>query len=437
MNRRNSSAAGSSIFAELLRLSLPLTLIAILISQLPSACANPYQTQTRMIIESPPSSSGDMQSTRFATAMNESQLPQLMVHGNQLEDASGKQVILRGVSLFDWNLTQNPFPYLAQSWNVRLVRIPIDPGKWAEQSEMNLTSVDMEVSMANEYGIYAIIDWHAIGNITNPNATGDTPRLRANLTQTEAFWATIAQHFSGRTGILYEIYNEPARITWSQWQPYAQKIVNLIRKYDNNTTLLVSGVSWSFDLSAIPNQPVSGSNIAYVVHPYPNRCHYSDACWNSNFGNITRLSPLFATEWGYYTEDQSICDTAATFGWNWPGYGTRLVTYMASRNMSWTAWAWAPNSCPSLLLSSNMYQPSQYGQFVQTTLLGHSPGPNSMQTTPYQSSTQIPPPLQSPANSNLLTSLALVTAIIIALGTLLVYLRRLTQPKLLDHRRES
>jgi hypothetical protein len=227
--------------------------------------------------------------------------------------------------------------------------------------------------------MYAIVDWHATGDI----ATNGT-----NLASTESFWSTVSRELKGTPGVLYEIYNEPAQITWAEWQPYAQKIVNLIRKYDPNTVILVSGVSWSADLSGVLKKPVDGVNIAYVVHPYPFICSPSidpalgSTCWDSDFGNTAALYPVFATEWGYFTPDQALCQNLFA---TWSGYPTALLNYMESKSISWSAFVWNPYGCPTMLLSWTNYEPTQFGRFVQ-----HALTPNVFLNSSLQSFTFTP-----------------------------------------------
>ena len=305
-------------------------------------------------------------------------LSPLHIVGNSFVNEAGVKVVLHGIDI--WNqrieldgparpLNQADFGYLANSWNVKVVRIPIFPPTWATGQD-NLTFLEKQVSWANQYGMYAIIDWHAVGDIASPNGW-NVP----SLAFTEAFWSTISQAFRGKPGVMYEIYNEPSQITWNQWQGYAQQIVTLIREYDPNTIILVSGVRSSSDLSGVRGQPVSGTNIGYVVHPYPNSCSYFDesgsTCWDSAFGNTSAVYPVFATEWGYYTRDQSLC--ASEFSTlNFNGYAGKLLAYLQAKEISWSAWVWNPYGCPTMLLSWLKYQPTQYGQFVQAALTSES-----------------------------------------------------------------
>lgn len=306
-------------------------------------------------------------------------LSPLHVVGNALVDEFGNNVVLKGVDITDQDqtgfgpavgraLNQNDFQYLAQAWKVRAVRIPVLPALWPSEGD-NLTLLRQDVYWANEYGMYAIIDWHAFGNIAIGNVTNGTPGLVA----TEAFWSEVSQYFSGNPGVLYEIFNEPADISWYQWEPLAQTIVNVIRQNDPSTVILVSGVDWSYDLSSVLIEPISGRNIGYVVHPYPHGCGGTASCWPILFGITARFFPVFATEWGYYTPDQTQCTNSTTpYRGNWQGYNIQLLSYLQSLGISWTAFVWDPVWCPAMLLSFTNYQPSQFGKFVEDALASNA-----------------------------------------------------------------
>jgi hypothetical protein len=309
-------------------------------------------------------------------ATGNSILSPLHVVGNAFVDEWGKRVILRGVAITDQaenasdrTLNQSDFQYLAQNWDAKVVRIPVLPQYWDDGGD-TVVSLKQIVGWANEYGMYAIIDWHAFSNPFS-NETGS-----ASWNMTEAFWTTIAQNFVGTPGVIYEVYNEPDGVTWSQWQIIAERLVNLIREFDPETIILVAGIEGAGDLSDVIGNPVNGTNIGYVIHPYPGLCGsvgnvtLTSNCWHSTFGITASVYPVVATEWGYCTTDQTTC--APNWCWigsTWTGYGSSTLTYMQSENMSWTAWVWSPTWCPSLLLSWTNYQPSQFGKLVVNALM--------------------------------------------------------------------
>ena len=327
-----------------------------------------------------------------------SQLSKLHVEGNEIKDQTGNALILRGVNVHDNGqeymylnpgyklLDESDFKYLAEQWQVKIVRLPVLPYQWRSIPTYLTQILEPEVQWANKYGIYAIISWQADGSINAPGGGNSSDQSRTNLTETMNFWSTISQHFAGRIGVMYEIYNEPgggcdqsqaACITWDAWRIRAQSLVNAIRGYDPDTLVLIGGFNGGFDLSGVTRNPVDGSNLAYVSHPYPAQVNTSycpnPTCWDRYFGDASKSHPVIVTEWGYYTPDQhNQYEDCANYAppnlFYYNGYPGDIMRYLRSGGMSWLAWDWDPFWCPTMLVAWNNYQTTQYGQFVRQAL---------------------------------------------------------------------
>jgi len=70
--------------------------------------------------------------------------------------------------------------------------------------------------------------------------------------------------------IIYEIYNEPLRISWDDVvKPYSERVIAAIRKIDANNLIIVGTTTWSQDVDIASKNPIVGfSNIAYTLHFY-------------------------------------------------------------------------------------------------------------------------------------------------------------------------
>ncbi len=348
--------------------------------------------------------------TRYLCSLNcsgglslSSSLSRLHVEGNQVKDESGNVLILKGVDIQEYGYaisymtrySEFHFKYLAHQWQAKIIRIPVAPTYWrgqhpglaASNSTYYLNNIlEPTVQLANKYGMYAIIDWHGEGNVNTPGKDGNVNASLTNLNETMTFWSTISQHFNGRAGVIYEIFNEPGdTLTWNTWRPTAQALVDEIRRYDNRTLILVGGTLWASDLSGVVGDPVNGKNVAYVVHPYPitsadYKCGGNPAawapskflsCWDASFGSAAAAYPVFATEWGYYaTDEDSGCN--AGYAKYWSGYETQLTTYLEAKGISWSPWSWSPvpgnGSCFSMFKAGSLFEPTQFGQFVRDQL---------------------------------------------------------------------
>jgi hypothetical protein len=75
--------------------------------------------------------------TTLALAAQEGS-PRLRVDGARLIDASGGEVLLRGVSLADpasGGFSNDHFRIIAREWKANAVRIPVDAASWKEKGD--------------------------------------------------------------------------------------------------------------------------------------------------------------------------------------------------------------------------------------------------------------------------------------------------------------
>ena len=110
----------------------------------------------------------------FVYAMGQTTaLKQIKVKGNSFVIDDDKPFIFRGLNTSDPDRLQNighwnkAYFEEIKNWGANVVRFPIHPRAWRKQGKMNyLKMLDEGVQWATELGIYVIMDWHSIGNIT-------------------------------------------------------------------------------------------------------------------------------------------------------------------------------------------------------------------------------------------------------------------------------
>uniref|UniRef100_A0A915DNW5 Glycoside hydrolase family 5 domain-containing protein n=1 Tax=Ditylenchus dipsaci TaxID=166011 RepID=A0A915DNW5_9BILA len=81
--------------------------------------------------------------------------------------------------------------------------------------------------------MYVIIDWH----------TDVTYQAQA-----VAFFGKMAQNYAGVPNVLYEIYNEPLNIPWTNLVAYHTDVIKAIRKFDTKNIIIVGTPNWSQDV---------------------------------------------------------------------------------------------------------------------------------------------------------------------------------------------
>ena len=298
------------------------------------------------------------------TASAKGELPQLHVEGNKLINSAGTPVTLRGVSLcsLSWNNPQQLLGGLVQGkdgWHVNVVRLPVQPTEWEREGPENFLKhwLDPAVRQCRAGGVYCIIDWHDIAGWKDPEA----------IRKLESFWRVAAPRYANDPFIMYEIFNEPTepkerdRDNWLSFRTQAQKWVDMIRRAAPDTVLLVGSPHWSQMPSFAAQDPLSGSNLVYVLHLYHG---WSKDTWDELFGNVAPKIPLFVSEWGWSSLKRNRLE---------PFYGTQssyaepLRAYIdAHPYISWTAWSYDPECGPAMTGKD-----AEMGSFVRKWLQGY------------------------------------------------------------------
>ena len=186
----------------------------------------------------------------------------LSVIGTQLIDASGKLIVLRGMSN-GWSsfhpqyYTAGVVKELHRNWNSSVVRaaMGIEPESgYKKNSALHRKLVETVVDAAIAEDIYVIIDWHS-HNINQPEAI--------------EFFNYMAKKYGRYPHVIYEIFNEPDYETWPEVKAYSETIINVIRKYDPDNIILVGSPRWDQDVHLPAADPIKGyTNLMYTMHFY-------------------------------------------------------------------------------------------------------------------------------------------------------------------------
>ena len=209
--------------------------------------------------------------TAFFAMAAQTDLEFLHTEGEQIMNASGDVVVLRGTNFGGWGILEDWFcPFTDPSgeenvyqtivsrfgqdaahalfqtyranWiteqdyqNVKemgmnVIRLPIwyrnlqrdDNGTWYrdEQGNIDFSELDGVVSMCRKYGLYLILDLHGLpgyqndydhcGKSKSMSLFDDTPEGARYREVTLEFWTELAKHYAGEPTIaMYDLMNEP------------------------------------------------------------------------------------------------------------------------------------------------------------------------------------------------------------------------------------
>lgn len=237
----------------------------------------------------------------------------LSVSGAYIVDCHGKKVQLRGVSLhgiqhtnggstaFKDYINKKSFKQIRDKWGVNLVRIPVytEEGGYCNGNQADMDkSIQKAVKLANELGMYVIIDWHILSD-GNP---------AIHQAEAKKFFKKYAKKYKKYKNVIYEICNEPNGdgVNWQTVKQYAVDIIPAIRKYDKKALIVVGTPQWSQLVDEASYNPITvddykhngnhkkAPNVLYTIHFYA-ATHYDDIMNKVTTAHNNGL-PIFCTE---------------------------------------------------------------------------------------------------------------------------------------------
>ncbi len=309
----------------------------------------------------------------------------LHVEENRIVDADGADVILRGVAVVDPligrasryspNPSERDIETLAVEWNAGIVRVPMHPDLMSNHPTYLRDFVDPLVEGAGDRELYLLLGYHAHGNPLTGEVEdtpwGYEPPWNGNpydpdLGLALASLTEIAARYRDKPWVLYSVFNEPAFISWSEWRPVAEQLVDTVRDQHPEALILVSGVDFASELDGALSDPVRRDGIVYEIHPYP----WVGESWKKVVARLSMTSPVFLGEWGF----------GAGHPASMRNYGEELVGFCEELGLGWTAWIWDHAWTPSMFTSFRRTRLTPFGALVKRALgpggqlSFHSPG---------------------------------------------------------------
>lgn len=264
----------------------------------------------------------------------------------------GAEVQVRGMSLY-WSLmpqamefwTEEGITTMVNDMKIQIVRAAMATkssdnwnGEWNgiklkgwegdQTNQTNFMKTVVEAAIKND--IYVIIDWHS------HSANQQTESAKT-------FFKEMAEKYGQYDNVIFEVFNEPEDISWSDVKNYANQVIQVIRQYSDNL-ILVGNPKWDQNPSdAIGNEVTdSKNNTAYTLHYYAN-----SHCWEGSYGwgdgnndacegtkgekAMNAGLSVFISEWG----------TADASGGGTPNQdrNSKWQDYANKHKLSWANWS--------------------------------------------------------------------------------------------------
>lgn len=316
---------------------------------------------------------GQASATAARQAVTPSQAGALQVIGNQLCDAMGNPVQLRGVSThglawFPQYVNADFFNELRQTWGANVVRLALytaESGGYTTDGDQGaLYKLVCEgIDDAAAADLYVIADWHVLSD-QNPLAHAD---------EASAFFGDLSARYADANNVIYEICNEPnGATTWEDIVEYANRIIPIIRANDPDAVIVVGTPEWSQRVDAAAEAPLADDNVLYALHFYA-ATHGQDLRDRMKAAVDAGL-PVFVSEFG-------ICDASGNGAIDYAS-ADAWVKLMDELNVSYVCWNLSNKDEASALFVPECTKTSGFdeadlseeGQWLMGVLHGEQPG---------------------------------------------------------------
>ena len=280
----------------------------------------------------------------------------LHTSGNQILDANGAPVTLRGVVLNGLEqdasspaVTQQAV-IEAKAWGANFVRVPLGEQFWmptnCDYSPTYQATVSQVVNWITSLGMVALLDLHY--NTVGGCEAGAAHNM-ADEAQAPTFWSEVALLFASNPLVAFDLYNEPHNISDSVWlnggsttdyfspnETYQaagmQQLYNSVRSVGAQNLVFISGNTWA---SSVPANLVNGTDIVYAAHAYTCPNAAPPSCTNAspydpsqlldNFVGVSASAPVVVTEFGWPSQydgtyNSNVIAFTQSQGWGWAAF---------------------------------------------------------------------------------------------------------------------
>ncbi|RZK80632.1 MAG: glycoside hydrolase family 5 protein [Pedobacter sp.] len=265
---------------------------------------------------------------------------QLSISNGKVVNQHLKPPQLRGISMF-WSIWEgkkyyNPdvINWLKVDFNVSMVRLAMaieHEHGYLKDPEGQYKIITRCIDEAINSGLYVIVDWH-------------DHHADQHLDQSKEFFTRISKRYAGQPNIIYEIFNEPEKVSWPVVKAYAIAVIKEIRKHDQKNLIVVGSPSWDQDVDIAAKDPITGfENIAYSFHFYASDQWHQDKLRRKADIAIASKLPLFITEWGVgEATGNGKFDIKQTEAW---------LQWMEQHQLSWANWSLADKTETTAILN--------------------------------------------------------------------------------------
>ena len=268
----------------------------------------------------------------------------LQVAGTRLVDKNGNPYQLKGASThgmawFPQYVSYDTFKYMGDSFGVNVVRLAMYTAEYAgycEGGDKNYLKslVKQGVQAATDLGLYVIIDWHILHDLTPHKYKADAIE----------FFREMSSTFKNYDNVIYEICNEPnGGTSWADIKAYANEVIPVIRANDKDAIIIVGTPTWSQDVDIASKDKITGyDNIMYSLHFYA--ATHKEWLRDKAKTAINNGCALFVSEF-------SICDASGNGGLD-IAEANKWIDFLNKNGISFMGWSMSNKAETSAMFQS-------------------------------------------------------------------------------------
>jgi endoglucanase len=205
--------------------------------------------------------------------------------------------------------------------------------------------------------------WDDLFNAGNYDTPPKNWPVRENAWRND--WVTMATLFAGQANVVgVDLRNEPnegtgppygQHMTWvtgpggplapaniANWAVAAEYAGNAVLAVDRNLLVMVDGLNFSGDLTAVSTYPldrvprtnpqgIPAANLVYAPHEYSG----DPTAWGDNWGYIltqgqSYTAPIWVGEWGDFTSQPNTCPNSS--------FRCTFISYLQQADIDWSWW---------------------------------------------------------------------------------------------------
>lgn len=264
----------------------------------------------------------------------------LHLDGTDIVNQYNEKIQLKGISShgLQWYsnyVTEENIKIFRDEWNANLFRLAMytDEGGYLSNKSIYDTLIE-KTDMIIKNDMYVIIDWHILHD-NNPMSHKD---------EAKEFFEKVSSKYKNNPNVIYEICNEPNGGTnWNNdIKPYADEIIDTIRKNSKDSIIIVGTGTWSQDILDPINNRINDKNTMYALHFYAGT--HKEWLRDRLKQALESKLPIFVSEWGTPSADgNGGIDLEESRKW---------TDFMKENNISWTNWNLSDKNESSALLKS-------------------------------------------------------------------------------------